>query len=941
MQGVVPPVDLHTFIRKFYSSRDNHNFISMIQGRGGCYRIESENLDHFWNMYCHELCHDPNFFYGLAEHPHEVQPLRADIDLARTVDKTLNIPPEQPLYTTEQLSIIVKTYQKILSEIIQGLTEPDGSMKILKSSDLCCFVLEKEKPYVNGNRIKHGFHLHFPKIWLRNCDYELYLFSRVREHLLQNHQGLFYPLVSDDHKYLDTGLTTKHWLLYGSYKSEQSGSYRLTRILDSDCKEINIVKALEEWKLTDENDDPIDLSTEQSCTLNLPRILSIHPRNRNALKIKTNLKCVMLNPPVKAKIKTVERSSNDIERYVEEAKSLMPLIGDWRANHWEDWWPVISALHEIGDGCEESLNMALTFSQRTTKDNYDEAKILYLWRSIKPNNKTIASFHYWARTDNPIAYEKWKHARAENYIEEALKGTHVYLAKMLYALFGNLYVLADMRNDRWYEFKGHRWVECLKGYTLRKKINEVIEFKFKEKIRSIYSQLSVSDDQENKAELEARIKKIEKMIYSLGISSFKSNIMKECQELFYVEDFMNKLDANINLIGFNNGVFDISEMKFRIGLPEDYISKTAGYDYDDNLTMDDTSVLDVRNFIIKLFPDPDLRRYFLEYAAQLLKGGNFNKLFLNISGERGDNGKSTLIDLIMHTLGTGKLGYAVKLPTSLVTGKRTNSSSATPELARLSGVRFGVMQEPDKRETINVGVLKELTGNDTFYARMLFQEGGDIKPQFKLALVCNKLPKLSSDDQAIWNRLLVLPCESTFPKPGSGFIVPDTEEEQLRLKIFPRDNTIIERLPKMAPAFMWLMIQTLKEIYINGQTTIPEKINKATNDYQMNNDVYLKYVTERIVIDENGTMTLTETWADFQEWFRSAFGTKQQVPVKDELKTEFLRRFGDLDSNGYWPGVKIRELSDSVADKTAIVVNTTGEDVTEELPTPKRLLKTK
>ena len=67
--------------------------------------------------------------------------------------------------------------------------------------------------------------------------------------------------------------------------------------------------------------------------------------------------------------------------------------------------------------------------------------------------------------------------------------------------------------------------------------------------------------------------------------------------------------------------------------------------------------------------------------------------------------------------------YSIKLPTSLITGKRTQSSAASPELVRAgNGVRWVVLQEPDQKDFLNIGVLKELSGNDTFYARGLFKK---------------------------------------------------------------------------------------------------------------------------------------------------------------------------------------------------------------------------
>ena len=73
--------------------------------------------------------------------------------------------------------------------------------------------------------------------------------------------------------------------------------------------------------------------------------------------------------------------------------------------------------------------------------------------------------------------------------------------------------------------------------------------------------------------------------------------------------------------------------------------------------------------------------------------------------------------------------------------------------------------------------MKELSGNDTFFARGLFKEGGEITPMFKLVLICNEPPQLHNSDKATWNRIRVIPFEATFCDDA-----PDTYEEQLRQK---------------------------------------------------------------------------------------------------------------------------------------------------------------
>lgn len=242
-----------------------------------------------------------------------------------------------------------------------------------------------------------------------------------------------------------------------------------------------------------------------------------------------------------------------------------------------------------------------------------------------------------------------------------------------------------------------------------------------------------------------RIKSIErvgvKRVYDISVTynhNFIANgvVVHNCQELFYQNGFANKLDINSYLLHFENGVLDLKEKRLREGRPSDYLSLSTGYSFVEH-KWDDLEVMEVEDHISKVFPDPLLKQYFIEYCANLLVGGNNIKTFLNMSGE-GDNGKSINMDLLKLVLGK----YMKIFPTSLITGKRTQSSQATPELNGLPGVRFAVIQEPNSKDVLNVGFLKELSGNDVIYVRGLYKDSQEVRPQFKLALICNHLPSL-------------------------------------------------------------------------------------------------------------------------------------------------------------------------------------------------------
>ena len=73
--------------------------------------------------------------------------------------------------------------------------------------------------------------------------------------------------------------------------------------------------------------------------------------------------------------------------------------------------------------------------------------------------------------------------------------------------------------------------------------------------------------------------KIGKLIGNLKNTGFKDQIMKECNVLFYDEQFLSRLNSNQYLLGFTNGILDLKALEFRAGRPEDYVSMCVGYEF--------------------------------------------------------------------------------------------------------------------------------------------------------------------------------------------------------------------------------------------------------------------------------------------------------------------------------------------------------------------------
>jgi phage/plasmid-associated DNA primase len=300
-------------------------------------------------------------------------------------------------------------------------------------------------------------------------------------------------------------------------------------------------------------------------------------------------------------------------------------------------------------------------------------------------------------------------------------------------------------------------------------------------------------------------------------------------------------------------------------------------------------------------------------GSDLFVGGNTKKVILFWTGE-GDNAKSVTQKIFELMLGE----LSIKFNTTLLTGKKVGNGAANPELARAGRhVRWATLEEPDADEQLNIGLMKILSGGDSYLARDLFEKGKatrEITPQFKMNFICNSLPDLRYSDKATWNRIRVIPFESTFVHPDQP--CPATFEEQLLQKKFPMDQHFSKKLPELIPAFAWYLLQ--HRIRNNGvQQPDPPKVRQATAVYRKQNDVYRQYVDENLKEDDT-YISLLEMYSSFKEWFKEGFPSRP-LPLKNEVKKYFEKQWGDASEGGKWHGYRLKTLQDDVVSGDAVI----------------------
>jgi len=517
-------------------------------------------------------------------------------------------------------------------------------------------------------------------------------------------------------------------------------------------------------------------------------------------------------------------------------------LAEFRYTSYADWINVGQCLKNIHP---DLVDLWFDFSSKIG-DTYNQREALTKWNSFgfRTDGPKLSenSLRNWSRTDNQEGYQRAEDANIDRLIEEsAMTATENDVARVVFARFGDEFKCARYGTNSWYQFVGNGWRETDGGIALRCRLSQEISKNYLDKEQSEFvtiRNLGSCDHKQPDPECpvctaESRKKAFSSMRLKLKKTSFKSDVMKECRELFLDESFAGKLDENKNLIGFNNGVFDTMTMEFRQGQPEDYVSFSTKLDYDDNKPYTAFECwAEIDKFMREVLPDQTVRNYFVHHLSTCLSGGNEAQKFHILTGS-GSNGKSMLMNLMSTAMGD----YTCKAPISLLTQGRNKSAAAAPELVRMKGRRFVTMQEPDEEVPLNTGLMKELASCEKITCRDLYQGSKqmidfDIQARFHLA--CNEKPKINATDGGTWRRLCVVGFTSKFVAD------PKLPNEK------PIDESLVAKMvsTEWATCFISYLIAVYKEG--NGWRKIvpPAKVMEYTNEYQEESDVIARFIRE-------------------------------------------------------------------------------------------------
>lgn len=939
---------LLSFKKKDEKSKITHTIIpnkdNTIFKWGASFSIPSNELHTVYKELHNHLFNDKQNL-SLTETFQELCPLIFDLDM-----KYENV-NKRRYYTTIEINKLIK----LLWITIQEYFILDSSIDNIDE----CWITEKKEPYyelVEDNNdlynVKDGLHIIFPNIIGHRKVFQEFMKLFTKHDMIDKLHNVFDTVPTND---LSTVIDTnvQRWFVYGDGKTGRE-PYLLTNIIRCNkgietmininelnydnlwimnklCLLQDFTSTIREYKNSIDNilNQKLTFSISTSSLLNMSELNNDDDYNP-------------YSDDEEGTSEIVKSLINKSE--IEQIKSYLNMLNKDKVENYDPWRNICCVLKNHGG---ELLFDTFDEWSQTSSKYVSREDCRNQWDKLNKRGLTIGTLKFMAKMDNPNKYKEILYS--DKYLIKLIEnciyndGPHDDMANIIYFIYKDDYINVDLKDD-WYHYNNHKWEKCPRGYLLSREISTVIKglfWKFHEKYQTDENNSKKDNDvKSEKSASEGREKVYKIWNTKLKDVNYQKNIMEACRNKFYKPCMMELFDANTQLLGFENCVFDLENNILREGYSDDYITMSTKlampikqnelpmtidelwekaqyrcenkvkqsaekkerdnsnktwleYIEDEWDTIESNEefkiksskyfnriLSDIYKFFEQIMPDNEVREYTLRYIAGRLCGDAVDQKFSVWTGS-GGNGKSMLIDLIQAIFGD----YCKNLPVTLITQKRKASNAASPEKAVTKGVRICHMAEPDTNERINTGEMKELSGGDTIQARKLYGDVFEFKPQFEIILMCNEKPRIEDKSNGAWRRVLVTPFVSRF--------IDDKSKLDSSRNIYPRNKHLPTRIKKYWPVIFMLMV--LKQwVIINKNDTeyrIPTKMNMETEDYKNSNDIIGQWMKEETETSDD-VMEFQQLYESSCDW---CIETNNDKFDKKDLKNRLL----DWQCNNY------------------------------------------
>ena len=331
-----------------------------------------------------------------------------------------------------------------------------------------------------------------------------------------------------------------------------------------------------------------------------------------------------------------------------------------------------------------------------------------------------------------------------------------------------------------------------------------------------------------------------KRVQKLQMRKNRRTMIEDAKSVYPVPHTI--FDRNTDLFNCQNGTLNLTTGEFRPHDPADFLTMMSGITYDP-----DAACPRWEQFISEVMcNDADLALYLQKALGYALTGDTSLECLFILYGATSRNGKGTTMETFLKIMGDyGKTSNPEMLSTKF---GNTNASGPSEEIARLAGVRFVNISEPEKKITFNAALVKRMTGNDTLNARFLHENSFDFRPNFKIFINTNYKPSVSDMTLFYSNRLKLIPFKRHF----------EEHEQDKGLKAFfaaPESQSAI---------FNWCY-EGYKLFRKQGLDD-PTAVSDATREYQEESDRIGQFVDAWLEEGEAFEVRTSAAYKLYGEW---------------------------------------------------------------------------
>lgn len=343
-------------------------------------------------------------------------------------------------------------------------------------------------------------------------------------------------------------------------------------------------------------------------------------------------------------------------------------------------------------------------------------------------------------------------------------------------------------------------------------------------------------------------------------------------------------DKDPLLFNIANGTLNLSDFTCRPHSPFDYLMKKSPVAFDK-----DARCPQFMRFLERVLPDPGVRDFVQRWFGYCLTGDTRIQWMVICHGG-GQNGKSTLIDIILHVMGD----YGMKVDMSAF--EEATSDRTMQTKAAMMGKRCILATETSQEVvTLREGFIKDLTGGEPVAARFLYASPFNYSPTYKVTLSLNLTPNVSDTSISMRRRLRIVPFTVTIP-----------DEEKI-------DNLAKLLIEHEAPGILNWLVEGCR-LFLTEGIFVPPAIRSATERYFEEMDILGQFIEEVCVVDPSPPYDLTSGYAvlgvdfgtEYNTW-RKMRGFKEttQNMIGRKLATRGFYRYKS-DGRVFWYGISLK-----------------------------------